>query len=98
MSKAFASGKYAKAECDICGFTVKYGSLKSVVLNGSITGLRACEACWNPDHPQLFVNRVNKDDPQGLKDARPQGNLEQQREVHWSSEADIVLGKQPYPR
>ena len=96
--KAFATGKHAKAECDVCGFTVKYGSLRAITLNGTRTGILACETCWNPDHPQLFVNRIDMSDPQGLKDARPVGNLEQQRQVVWSPEADIVLGKQPYPR
>jgi hypothetical protein len=32
-----------------------------------------------------------------LRDPRPEGNLEQQRAIVWSPEADIVLGKKAYP-
>jgi hypothetical protein len=97
MAEAFASGKHALAECDICGFTYAYGALKFLVRNGVKTGIKVCPTCWNPDHPQYFVNKVDVSDPQGLRDPRPPGNLEKQREVIWSPEADIVLGKKAYP-
>ena len=97
MSGAFASGKHALAECDVCGFTYRYGELKFLTRNGSRTSIKACPKCWEADHPQYFINKVDTHDPQGLRDPRPVGNLEKQREIVWSPEADIVLGPKAYP-
>ncbi len=45
---AFASGKYAIAICDRCGFQYKYLTLKK-----EWTGFRVCPECYEPKHPQL---------------------------------------------
>tara|TARA_R110000803_G_scaffold177722_1_gene240073 strand:+ start:285 stop:626 length:342 start_codon:yes stop_codon:yes gene_type:complete len=45
---AFASGKYALAICDRCGFQYKYTSLKK-----EWTGFRVCSECFEVKHPQL---------------------------------------------
>ena len=62
---AFASGKYALAICDRCGFQYKYTSLKK-----EWTGFRVCSECFEPKHPQLEPPR-NVSDPEGLRFARP---------------------------
>lgn len=97
MPGAFASGKYALAECDVCGFACKYTSLRALVVNGTRTNTLACPTCWNADHPQYGVNKLNMQDPQALRNPRPEGNLEQQREVTFTPEYFILLGKDPYP-
>ena len=39
--------------------------------NGKRTGLRVGKDVADKDHPQNFVGRVKTDDPQSIKDARP---------------------------
>lgn len=97
MSGAFASGKYANAECDVCSRSVKYTSLKALVVNGTQTNTRACPECWSPDHPQYQVNKLDMTDPQALLDPRPVGNLEEQREITLTPDYFIVLGPTAYP-
>jgi hypothetical protein len=62
---AFASGKYAIAICDRCGFQYKYTELKE-----EWTGFRVCNECFEPKHPQLEPPR-HVSDPEGLRFARP---------------------------
>jgi len=45
---AYASGKYAKAQCDRCGFVYDYQTLQS-----EWNGLRVCEECFESKQPQL---------------------------------------------
>jgi PHP family Zn ribbon phosphoesterase len=65
---SFASGKYALAICDRCGFEYKYTSLKK-----EWTGFRVCNECFEVKHPQLEpVNHVA--DAQALQNPRPAVN------------------------
>tara|TARA_R110000782_G_scaffold258388_1_gene348037 strand:- start:37 stop:378 length:342 start_codon:yes stop_codon:yes gene_type:complete len=62
---AFASGKYALAICDRCGFEYKYTSLKK-----EWTGFRVCSECFEVKHPQLEpIHHVS--DLEALRFARP---------------------------
>jgi hypothetical protein len=98
MSRAYASGKHALAECDVCGFTYPYTALRRVTSNGALTGVRACPTCWDPDHPQNKLKRVDASDPQALRHPRPPGNLEQQRQIVTTPEFDAVMsGVYPPP-
>jgi hypothetical protein len=67
---AYARGKHARAMCDICGFEVKYTSLKP-----QWDGFRACPTCWTPRHPQDFP-RIVLTDPEALRDPRPDNDQE----------------------
>tara|TARA_R100001530_G_C4290319_1_gene147844 strand:+ start:231 stop:557 length:327 start_codon:yes stop_codon:yes gene_type:complete len=71
MSTRFASSKNAIAECDICGFRYKLRELRSLVKKGKVTGLKACPTCWDSDHPQLKLGMYPVDDPQAIRDPRP---------------------------
>ena len=71
MSNRFASAKIAIAECDICGFQYKLRELKNVIRKGQDTNLKACPECWNPDHPQLKLGEFPVNDPQAIRDPRP---------------------------
>ncbi len=65
---SFASGKYALAICDRCGFEYKYTSLKK-----EWTGFRVCNECFEVKHPQL--EPVNQGaDAQALQNPRPAVN------------------------
>lgn len=71
MPNPFASGKNAIADCDICGFQYMLSDLKPLTIKTKITGILACSECWNPDHPQLLLGMYPIDDPQALRDPRP---------------------------
>lgn len=55
--------------------------MKFQIVNGVRTGLRVCESCLDQDHPQLMLNRIRIDDPQALRNARPESDKETQREL-----------------
>lgn len=74
MSQQYASGKFAKATCDRCGFTVKYTELKKQIFNLRWTGMMVCRSCLDKDHPQLQLGRTPINDPQALREARPDIN------------------------
>lgn len=71
MGNRFASGKNAIAECDRCGQRYKLTQLKKQVLKTKTYNLLVCPTCWDPDHPQLQLGMYPVDDPQGIRDPRP---------------------------
>jgi len=71
MGNRFASGKNAIAECDRCGFRYKLTQLKKEVIKTKVYNLLVCPQCWDPDHPQLQLGMYPVDDPQGIRDPRP---------------------------
>lgn len=64
MAKRYASGRHARAMCDRCGFEYGYHDLRP-----EWTGLRVCDACWDPKHPQLTPKA--RQDAQALRQPRP---------------------------
>ena len=71
MGNRFASGKNSIAECDRCGFRYKLTALKKLVVKTKIYDLKVCPECWEPDQPQLLLGMYPVDDPQGVRDPRP---------------------------
>lgn len=71
MGNRFASGKNAIAECDRCAFRFKLTRLKKEVIKTKTYNLLVCPSCWDPDQPQLQLGMYPVDDPQGLRDPRP---------------------------
>jgi hypothetical protein len=71
MGNKFASGKNAIGECDICGFRYKLSELKVVVVNMIPTNTLACCTCWDIDHPQWQLGRWPVEDPQAIRNPRP---------------------------
>lgn len=71
MGVRFASNKRAVAICDVCGFQYKLKELRKLIVKGRDTNVKACQECWNPDHPQLHLGEYPVDDPQALRDPRP---------------------------
>ena len=62
---AYASGKFAIAICDRCGFQYAYKTLKK-----EWTGFRVCKECYEPKAPQLEP-LPHVSDPQALRHPRP---------------------------
>ena len=71
MGNRFASGKNAIAECDRCGFRFKLSVLKTEIIKLKKYDLLVCPQCWDPDHPQLQLGMFPVDDPQALRNPRP---------------------------
>lgn len=71
MGQRFASNKRAIALCDVCGFQYKLKELRNLIVKGRDTNVKACPECWDPDHPQLHLGEYPVDDPQALRDPRP---------------------------
>lgn len=71
MPNKYSSGKYSIAECDICGQRYKLKELKKLVIKQQIKNIKACPECWNPDQPQLSLGLYPVDDPQAVREPRP---------------------------
>ena len=71
MPNKFASGKYAIAECDRCGQRYKLTELKKEVIKTKLFNIKVCPECWDPDHPQLSLGLYPVNDPQAVREPRP---------------------------
>ena len=71
MGNKFSSGKFAIAECDRCGQRFKLKQLKKLVVKQQIKNILVCPECWEPDQPQLSLGLYPVDDPQAVRNPRP---------------------------
>lgn len=71
MGNRFSSGKNSIAECDRCGFRFKLTVLQKLVVKTKVYDLKVCPQCWDPDQPQLQLGMYPVDDPQALRNPRP---------------------------
>jgi hypothetical protein len=71
VSNRYASGRHAISECDRCGQRFKLKILKTEIVKTKEYNLLVCPACWDPDHPQLQLGMYPVDDPQALRNPRP---------------------------
>jgi hypothetical protein len=71
MPSKFASGKYAIAECDRCGQRYKLSQLKKEVIKTKLFQIKVCQSCWDPDQPQLYLGLYPVNDPQAVREPRP---------------------------
>ena len=71
MPSKFSSGKYSIAECDRCGQRYKLSQLKKEVIKTKLFQIKVCPTCWDPDHPQLSLGLYPVNDPQAVREPRP---------------------------
>ena len=71
MPSKFASGKYAIAECDRCGQRYKLKELRKQVLKTKLYNVKVCPSCFDPDQPQLQLGMYPVQDPQSVREPRP---------------------------
>lgn len=71
MPNRFASGKYAIAQCDRCDQRYKLKELKTQILKQRPFKIKVCPTCWDPDQPQLSLGEYPVDDPQAVREPRP---------------------------
>lgn len=71
MPNKYASGKYAIAECDRCGQRYKLKELRKEIIKTKLFNIKVCPECWDPDHPQLSLGLYPVNDPQAVREPRP---------------------------
>ena len=71
MPSRFASGKYAIAECDRCAQRYKLTELRIQILKTKPYQVKVCPSCWDPDQPQLSLGLYPVNDPQAVREPRP---------------------------
>jgi len=71
MPNQFASGKYAIAQCDRCDQRYKLKELRTQTVKTKPFKIKVCKTCWDPDQPQLQLGMYPVNDPQAVRDPRP---------------------------
>lgn len=77
MGSKYSSGKYAIAECDRCGFRYKLTELRKLTIKTKQVSIKVCATCWEPDHPQLHLGMYPVNDPQAVREPRPDLSYQQ---------------------
>jgi len=71
MPNQFASGKYAIAQCDRCDQRYKLKELRTQTVKTKPFKIKVCKTCWDPDQPQLQLGMYPVNDPQAVREPRP---------------------------
>jgi hypothetical protein len=71
MPSKFSSGKYAIAECDRCGQRYKLKELRKLTIKTKQVSIKVCPECYEPDQPQLQLGMYPVNDPQAVREPRP---------------------------
>jgi hypothetical protein len=71
MPSQWASGKHSIAQCDRCNFRYKLKELKIQTVKTKPFKIKVCPTCWDPDQPQLQLGMYPVNDPQAVRDPRP---------------------------
>jgi len=71
MPSKYSSGKFAISQCDRCGFRFKLKQLKQLVIKTKNVNILVCKECWEPDQPQLQLGMYPVNDPQAVRNPRP---------------------------
>ena len=71
MPNKYSSGKYSIAQCDRCDGRYKLHELRIQILKTKPYRIKVCKSCWDPDHPQLQLGMYPVNDPQAVRDPRP---------------------------
>ena len=77
MGNRFSSAKNSIAECDRCGFRYKLKDLKKLIIKTKQVTIKVCTTCWEPDQPQLRLGMYPVDDPQAVREPRPDNSYRQ---------------------
>ena len=71
MPSKYASAKNSISQCDRCGFRFKLKQLKRLVIKTKTVNILVCPECWEPDQPQLSLGLYPVNDPQAIRNPRP---------------------------
>jgi len=79
---SYAKAKYAFGFCDKTGFRYPLKDLVPEYNNGVKTGFLVGRDVVDPDQPQNFLGRLKINDPQSLRDPRPDRSLVESRALY----------------
>ena len=79
---SYAKAKYAFGFCDKTGFKYPLKDLVPEYNNGVKTGFLVGRDVVDPDQPQNFLGRIKINDPQSLRNPRPDTSLIQSRALY----------------
>jgi hypothetical protein len=71
MPTKFASGKNAIAQCDRCDQRYMLKELRTQTVKTKPFKIKVCKSCWDPDQPQLQLGMYPVNDPQAIREPRP---------------------------
>ena len=71
MPSKYASGKNSISECDRCAFRYPLKVLKTLTIKTKNVKIKVCPTCWEPDQPQLSLGLYPVNDPQAVREPRP---------------------------
>jgi len=71
MPNRFASAKYAIAECDRCAQRYMLKELRKLTIKTRQVSIKVCPECWEEDQPQLQIGMYPVNDPQAVREPRP---------------------------
>jgi len=71
MPSKYASGKHSISECDRCGFRYQLKELRTLTIKTKNVRIKVCPTCWEPDQPQLSLGLYPVNDPQAVREPRP---------------------------
>jgi hypothetical protein len=74
MPSKFASGRRAISQCDRCNFRFPLKQLRRLVIKTKNVNILVCPECYEPDQPQLQLGMYPVNDPQALRNPRPDSN------------------------
>jgi hypothetical protein len=77
MPSKYSSGKHSIAECDRCGFRYKLKELRKLTIKTKQVSIKVCQTCWEPDQPQLSLGLYPVNDPQAVREPRPDVSYQQ---------------------
>jgi hypothetical protein len=65
--------------CDKCGQRFRLKTLKKETWAGKQLNFKVCQSCWDPDHPQLMLGKYPVNDPQAVREPRPDTTYDESR-------------------
>jgi len=77
MGSKYASQKNSIAECDRCGFRYKLKELRKLTIKTKQVSIKVCPTCWELDQPQLSLGLYPVNDPQAVREPRPDNSYTQ---------------------
>lgn len=92
MPSKFASGKNAISQCDRCSFRFKLRDLRTLTIKTKQVNIKVCRDCWEQDQPQLQLGMYPVNDPQAVRDPRPDTSYPQSRALLLQVNAGAGVG------
>ena len=71
MPSRFASARNSIAECDRCAQRYMLKQLKKLTIKTKQVNIKVCPECWEEDQPQLQIGMYPVNDPQAVREPRP---------------------------